>query len=94
MSQSIKNNPEFSSIHPQKLELIEDFVKENEGKKVQELIPQFIALKSKMIQKGLSFTPAESELMLTVLKQSMTPDEQKRVEQMQNMVHKKKGGYR
>lgn len=93
MLQSIKNNPEFSSINPKKLELIEDFVKQNEGKKVQELIPQFIALKSKMIQKGLSFTPAESELMMNVLKQSMTPDEQKRVEQMHNMVHNKKNGF-
>ena len=73
MSQSIKNNPEFSSINPQKLELIDDFVQQNQGKKVQELIPQFIALKSKMVQKGLSFTPAESDLMLNVLKQSMTP---------------------
>ena len=93
MSQSIKNNPEFSSINPQKLELIDDFVQQNQGKKVQELIPQFIALKSKMIQKGLSFTPAESELMMNVLKQSMTPDEQKRVEQMHNMVHNKKNGF-
>lgn len=93
MSQSIKNNPEFSSINPQKLELIDDFVQQNQGKKVQELIPQFIALKSKMVQKGLSFTPAESELMLNVLKQSMTPEEQKRVEQMHNMVHNKKNGF-
>ena len=93
MSQSIKNNPEFSSINPQKLELIDDFVQQNQGKKVQELIPQFIALKSKMVQKGLSFTPAESELMMNVLKQSMTPDEQKRVEQMHNMVHNKKNGF-
>lgn len=93
MSQSIKNNPEFSSINPQKLELIDEFVQQNKGKKVQELIPQFIALKSKMIQKGLSFTPAESDLMLNVLKQSMTPEEQKRVEQMQNMVHTKKNGF-
>ncbi|MBQ3512588.1 MAG: hypothetical protein IJA32_02145 [Lachnospiraceae bacterium] len=93
MSQSIKNNPEFSSINPQKLELIDDFVQQNQGKKVQELIPQFIALKSKMVQKGLSFTPAESDLMLNVLKQSMTPEEQKRVEQMQNMVHGKKNGF-
>lgn len=93
MSQSIKNNPEFSSINPQKLELIDEFVQQNKGKKVQELIPQFIALKSKMIQKGLSFTPAESDLMLNVLKQSMTPEEQKRVEQMQNMVHNKKNAF-
>lgn len=93
MSQSIKNNPEFSSINPQKLELIDDFVQQNQGKKVQELIPQFIALKSKMVQKGLSFTPAESELMLNVLKQSMTPEEQKRVEQMQSMVHNKKNTF-
>ena len=93
MSQSIKNNPEFSSINPQKLELIDEFVQQNKGKKLQELIPQFIALKSKMIQKGLSFTPAESDLMLNVLKQSMTPEEQKRVEQMQNMVHTKKNGF-
>ena len=46
-----------------------------------------------MVQKGLSFTPAESELMLNVLKQSMTPEEQKRVEQMQNMVHNKKNAF-
>lgn len=93
MSQSIKNNPNYSSINPQKLELIDDFVKQNEGKKIQELIPQFISLKSKMIQKGLTFTQAESDLMLNVLKQSMSLDEQKRVEQMQNIVHNQKNNF-
>lgn len=93
MSKSIKNNPEFASISQQKLELIDDFVQANEGKKVQELIPQFIALKTKMIQKGLTFTPAETELMLSVLKQSMNPEEQRKVEQMQNMMKNKRGGF-
>lgn len=93
MTHSIKNNPNYASINPQKLELIDDFIKQNEGKKIQELIPQFISLKSKMIQKGLTFTQAESDLMLNVLKQSMSPDEQKRVEQMQNIVHNQKNNF-
>ena len=49
-------------------------------------MPLLMQANQKMQQQGLQFTPNESQLILDLLKEDMTPDEIRRLEMMQSII--------
>ncbi len=80
------DNPEIKKIDPQKLALLEEFLKQSDSKNKDELIPFFIAASSKASSMGYAFSNDETDLILSILKKDMTETDKARVETIRRLA--------
>lgn len=84
--EALLKDPRSSSISPEKLKFIQGFIESNQKKSPDELLPQIMQLSNQMQAQGLSFNKQEMELLLDILKESMTPEERKQVDIVLQML--------
>lgn len=87
------NHPDLQNIPPEKLILLTELLNQSSQKKPEELIPFFLAATSKAESMGTSFSDSETDIILEVLKQNMTPEQQSKIEmirKLSNMIYAKK----
>lgn len=83
------HNPALKNIHPKKMEIITNLVKNAEGKPVAQSIP-YLMQANKMLQaEGLSFTEEETALIMDILTKDMTAAEKQQVAKMQQLIKSK-----
>ncbi|NLZ81264.1 MAG: hypothetical protein GX913_05620 [Clostridiales bacterium] len=80
------DNPDIKKIDPQKLIILEEFLKQSETKSKDELIPFFIAASSKASSMGYAFSNDETELILNILKKDMTEKDKSRVDTIRRLA--------
>lgn len=87
------NNPTLKNIDPVKLELIKAAAGQTEGKSGKALAPIMMALITNANKRGIRFTPDEVSLIISIVKEGKTKEEQDQIENMMNMVasYMKKG---
>lgn len=84
----------MKNIDPVKLELIQMAASQTSGKSGRDLAPVMLALITNANKKGISFTGDEMSLILEILKEGKSKQEQAQIDQTINMVSsimKKKG---
>lgn len=80
------NNPALRNIDPIKMELIKTAAAQTNGKSGRALAPVMMALITSANKKGIQFTPDEFSLILSVLKEGKSKEEQDNIENMVNMI--------
>ena len=80
------NNPEMKKIDPVKLELIKTVLMQTQGKSGKALVPVMMTLITGANKKGIQFTPEEISLILDILKEGKTKEEQMQIGQMVQMI--------
>lgn len=80
------NNPAFQSINPQKLLLLNQLLGQANSKSKDELIPFFMAASAKASSMGMSFDDNETDLIMSVLTEHMSPEEKNRVETIRKLA--------
>ena len=80
------NHPAMKNIDPLKLELIKTAARQTRGKNGKSLAPVMMALITSANKKGIQFTPDEMSLILSILKEGKSDEEQKQIESMVQMV--------
>ena len=80
------NNPAMKNIDPVKLELIQMAASQTSGKSGRDLAPVMLALITNANKKGISFTGDEMSLILEILKEGKSKQEQAQIDQTINMV--------
>ncbi len=80
------NNPAMQSMDPMKMELIRTAAAQTQGKSGKALVPVMMALITNANKKGIQFTPDEFSLVLSVLKEGKSKEEQDQIENMVRMV--------
>lgn len=80
------NNPALHNIDPIKMELIKTAAAQTNGKSGRALAPVMMALITSANKKGIQFTPDEFSLILSVLKEGKSKEEQDNIEHMVNMI--------
>ena len=80
------SNEKLNNIDPIKLELIRSAAKQTEGKSGKALAPVMMTLITAAGRKGIHFTPEEVTLILDILKEGKSPEEQAQINQMTKMV--------
>lgn len=80
------NNPALHNIDPIKMELIKTAMTQTNGKSGRALAPVMMALITSANKKGIQFTPDEFSLILSVLKEGKSKEEQDNIEHMVNMI--------
>ena len=80
------NNPAMKNIDPIKLELIQMAASQTAGKSGRDLAPIMMALITNANKKGISFSGDEMSLILEIMKEGKSKDEQAQIDRTINMV--------
>ena len=80
------NNPAMKNIDPIKLELIQMAASQTAGKSGRHLAPIMMALITNANKKGISFSGDEMSLILEIMKDGKSKDEQAQIDRTINMV--------
>lgn len=80
------NNPAMKNIDPIKLELIQMAASQTAGKSGRDLAPIMMALITNANKKGISFSGDEMSLILEIMKDGKSQDEQAQIDRTINMV--------
>lgn len=80
------NNPLLKNMDPIKLELIKTAAHQTAGKSVNSLAPVLMSLITSANRKGIRFTTDEITMILNILKEGKSPQEQQQIDQTVQMV--------
>ncbi len=80
------NHPLMKDMDPIKLELIKNAAKRTEGKSGKSLAPIMMSLITGAQKNGIRFTPDEMSMVISILKEGKSKEEQAQIENMVNMV--------
>ena len=72
----------LSSLDPKKLEMISSC----HGKPLELILPDLMAASSRLSEQGLSFTNEEISMIIDGLKESMSPEEQQRIDMIRPLI--------
>lgn len=86
ISPSWKEHPALKHMDAQKLKWLEKLAEETSTQKPENLLPFLLAINSHAQKKGIHFTNEETDVILCVLKENMTPEEQRRVDSMRKLL--------
>ena len=88
------NNPMLNQMEPMKVELMKTIASQSQGKNMNEMAPLLMAAVQKANSQGISFTPDEMDLIIEIMKNGKSPEEQKKIDNVvrvaQNFMKKKK----
>ena len=77
----------LKNMDPVKLELIRSAASKTKGKSGKALAPVMMALITSANKKGIRFTPDEMTMIIAILKEGKSEEEQARIDQMLKMMH-------
>lgn len=77
----------LKNMDPVKLELIRSAASKTKGKSGKALAPVMMALITSANKKGIRFTPDEMTMIISILKEGKSEEEQTRIDQMLKMMH-------
>lgn len=81
------NNPQLQNISPEKLALLMNLAQSNSPKETPQEMAESLKNASETAQKqGINFSSNEREMIVEVLKQNMSPQEQKKVDLLMQMM--------
>ncbi len=80
------NNPMLKNIDPVKLDLIQKAASQVSGKSGKELAPVMLALITSANRQKIQFSQEEISLILEILKEGKTKEEQAQIDQTIQMV--------
>lgn len=87
MDTSMFDNPIFQSIPPEKQAFLKAFSTQPKSENANDLAKQLTNAAAQAKQQGLSFNDAETTLLINMLKQNMTPEEQAKADRVIALFH-------
>ena len=81
------DHPMLKNMDPVKLELIRSAASKTKGKSGKALAPVMMALITSANKKGIRFTPDEMTMIISILKEGKSEEEQARIDQILKMMH-------
>lgn len=80
------NNPALGGIDPAKLRMLSSLAEQAQGKSQNELLPFLMAAMSQSQSGGMSFSSAETEAIINVMKIGKTPWQIQKIDRMCAMI--------
>lgn len=76
-----KNHPALAGMDPKKIFLLTKISEKIEGKSEQDILPILMAAITSARKQNISFSPAEFEILFSILKEGKTTEEIQRMNQ-------------
>ena len=96
MNNQWMEDPVLSGISKEKMDILTKIMEGSNGMEARQMLTYFIQESNKASQNGINFTNEETDAILNVLKQDMSPQEIQKIDtikRMVNMLAKKKGRF-
>lgn len=87
MNNKWMDDPVLNGISNEKLEVLTKIIEGAKGMEPKQMFTYFIQQSNMAGKKGINFTNAETDLILNVLKEGMTPEEIKRIDMVKQIVN-------
>ena len=81
-----KNNESFANISSEKLEFLMQFAAQNKTGNAKEMSNMLFGAVNSAKQAGIEFTPNETDLIIEILKQNMSPEERRKADQILTLM--------
>ena len=77
-----QNNPAFQALSPEKLSFLMNFAGSAKPTEMKDMAPFLLAALNSAKKKNIQFTGSETELLISILKQNMSPEEAKKADRI------------
>ena len=84
--QELFSTPEFQRLHPLKQQIIKEVAKSSQNTSIEAMVPKILSINKELSRRNLNFTKAESNLMIRILTQDMSPADRQKVEMFMQMM--------
>lgn len=85
--QQFISTPEFNRLHPIKQQIIKELANNGNYSSPEAMLPQLMSINKELKKRNLSFTKQETTLLINLMKEGMTPEEQKKVDLLLGLFH-------
>ena len=75
-----QNNPDMGNLSPEKLDFLMKFASAQKPSQMQEMMPFLMSSMSQAKKDNIEFSPTESDLLIEILKQGLSPDEARKAD--------------
>lgn len=79
MKSNWKQDPRLKKMNPQKLSMLTEFAKQVESAPKDQLFPTLLSLNAQASQKGIEFNDEETDLLISIMSDDMSPSEKQRI---------------
>ena len=80
-----QNDPSLKNISADKIQYLMNMMSETNGKDKNSLMPFLMGLASSSEQSGMDFSDNETDMILQVLSQRMSPEERSKIDMIRNI---------
>lgn len=87
---AFQNNPAFANLSPEKLQFLSNFANAKKPTQMQEMMPFLMASMNQAKKDNIQFTPRESDLLIELLKQNLSPEEAKKADMIVRLMKNNK----
>ena len=86
-----KTNPVFQNLSPEKLSFLMNFANSKKPTEMKDMMPFLLGTLSSAKKQNIQFTKPETELMISILKQSMSPEEAEKADKIIRLMKERSG---
>ncbi len=80
------NNPMLQNMSPEKLQFLMNFANSKKPNSMQEMMPFLLSFINSAQSKNIQFSNNETDLLINILKQNMTPEEAAKADKIVQMM--------
>ncbi|MCI5806229.1 MAG: hypothetical protein MR029_07840 [Clostridium sp.] len=82
------STPEFQKLHPVKKQIIQELASDRESMSPESMLSKVMTINKELSKRNLNFSKEESSLLIQILKQSMSPSDQQKVDLLMGLFHR------
>ncbi len=82
------STPEFQKLHPVKKQIIQELASDRESMSPETMLSKVMTINKELSKRNLNFSKEESSLLIQILKQSMSPSDQQKVDLLMGLFHR------
>lgn len=82
----LANNPMLKNISPEKLQFLMNFASAQKPTDIKEMMPFLLGTMNSAKEKNIQFSDPETELLVNILKQNMSPEEAQKADKIMKLM--------
>lgn len=80
--EELLTTPEFQKLHPIKQQIIKEVAEKGKQSSMEAMLPKIMSVNKELTRRNLNFTKSETAMLISVMKEGMSPAEQQKVDML------------
>lgn len=83
---NLQNDPRLKNMHPLKREILLRLSRTSTAMSPEQILPQLMEINGELKKRNLSFSRAESEVVIDILSEGMSPQEKQKLNMLRSFL--------